>query len=128
MLVNLGSRKVYVQIQHNKEGKKRNTIARIYTESEFTVSTVDGKPRYTNFSETPSGIGVASVHKSDNFNRHKGLVIALERAIGEFNMSLNSPLSKAERTKIWNKMFQGKYETKELSICNKRCTERTCST
>lgn len=39
----------------------------------------------------------------NKFNKHKGLTIALKRALHE------SPLGKGERSELWDKVFAGKY-------------------
>lgn len=48
-------------------------------------------------------VGRAKLAGSDQFNRHKGLTIALRRALAQ------TDLSKAERHELWDKVFAGKY-------------------
>jgi len=47
--------------------------------------------------------GVAKLARGDQFQKHKGLTIALKRALYE------SPLAKNERSELWEKVFAGKY-------------------
>lgn len=49
--------------------------------------------------------GRAKLAREDmnKFNKHKGLTIALKRALYE------SPLEKSERSELWEKVFAGKY-------------------
>jgi hypothetical protein len=49
------------------------------------------------------GEGVAKLHESDYFSKHRGLQVALARALKE------AGLAKAERTEVWNQIFCGKY-------------------
>lgn len=50
--------------------------------------------------------GYSVLHLNDNFNKHKGVQVALGRALrdGEF--------SKKDRTAIWSQVFNGKYGNK----------------
>lgn len=71
--------------------KRRMTIATIYRVSETTNA--DGKPVLVQLSSA-----VAKCHPKDNFSRPKGRYFAVQRAV--------APLSKEDRTAIWNAFLQ----------------------
>lgn len=47
--------------------------------------------------------GKARLSHADHFNRHKGLTVALKRAVGK------TDLSKGERRELWEKVLGDKY-------------------
>lgn len=58
---------------------------------------VDGEEK------TVVGTGKARTHENDQFRRSRGSAIAIERALSHINMS------KAERTRLWEKYWNGRY-------------------
>ena len=50
------------------------------------------------------GQGKARTHENDQFRRSRGSAIAIERALSHVNMS------KAERTRLWQKYWNGRYD------------------